>query len=101
LSQNRINKGISLELKHSKEVHKNDKALLVYSKVLRDLGAGQVDLASVHFDKFFGENIIKLFEIKSFAHLGYTQRKRLLLSAGYLSDILGMSCRISVIFDDF
>lgn len=101
MSRKRISKGQSLEEKHSKRIHTKSQPLLIYSKVLRDIGAGQVDMAGVFYEKNFNEKIIKIFEVKSFAYLSHQQRKRLLHSAQFLSGIMGLSCRISVIFDDF
>lgn len=95
LSQIRINKGSTLEKKTSLKVHKSGQALLVHSKVLRDLGAGQIDLARIK------NGVIEVFEVKSFAFISRIQKRRLLRSAEYLSSTFDMSCRISVIFQDF
>jgi len=95
LSQIRIKKGNTLERDASLKVHKKGKALLVHPKVLRDLGAGQIDLARIQ------NGMIEVFEVKSFAAISRIQKRRLLRSAEYLSSIFDLSCRISVIFQDF
>lgn len=99
--RNQSAKGLHLEKKYSKRIHHQSNAVLIHSKVLRGMGAGQVDLAGVFYEKRFKEPVIKIFEVKSFAYLSFSQRMRLLRSAQFISDALKMSCRISVIFDDF
>lgn len=99
--KNNYRKGISKELKTSVREHGKGVPLLVEPKFMRKLGAGQVDLAVITDDRLFNESVCTIFEVKSFAHISFNQRKRLYKSAQILSEVLDMSCRISVIYDDF
>ncbi|EQC51415.1 hypothetical protein [Bacteriovorax sp. DB6_IX] len=101
MSKSRSYKGLKYELTESKRIHREGTPLLIYSKVLRELGAGQVDLAVIKNERNFKEKVIEIFELKSFAYISKSQRRRLYHSAQVLSAYLGLSCRISVIFDEF
>jgi hypothetical protein len=93
---NNYNKGLKLEQKHSLRIHSRGVPLLVEPKILRDLGCGQVDVAS--FEREPRDLVIRIYEIKNSPRLGRAQRSRLDKSAEFLSTIFDMSCYRSVIF---
>ncbi len=92
-SQN-YKKGCQAESKASINLHNKGLPILVEPKVLRDLGAGQVDLCIL--ESLRGHQLISIYEVKSFPEINFKQRKRLLDSAHVLSKIFNLSCRITL-----
>ena len=74
--------GITLELKMSKILHSDTIPLLVSPLLLRERGLGQVDISRISKDR------IEIFEVKSSAIVGYTQKRRLVASSDFLSFVL-------------
>ena len=90
----RYHKGLEAESKASTKLHNKGLPILVEPKVLRDLGAGQVDLCIM--ETLRGHQLISIYEVKCFPEINYKQRKRLLDSAHVLSEIFNLSCRITL-----
>ena len=79
-----MNKGFELEKKYSAIIHQHGIPILMSSLLLREISAGQVDLAMMDYNK----PVISLYEIKSHGHLSYKQKKRLNASAIFIGEIL-------------
>jgi len=79
-----LNKGFALEKKYSAIIHQQGIPVLLSSLLLREIGAGQVDLAMMDYNK----PVVSLYEIKSHGHLSYKQKKRLNDSAIFIGEIL-------------
>lgn len=91
----RVKKGLQFEKEASSKLHLNHvTVVLIYPKVLRDLGSGQVDICLI--ENSFGQPLVKIYEVKKFLELSYRQRMRLLDSAKILSAIFNLSCRIAL-----
>ena len=80
-SKNIYSKGLNLELQASRYYHQKEMALLVSAHLLRHLGAGQIDLATICREK------ITIFEVKSKPFISKNQQARLLTSASLLGEI--------------
>lgn len=89
-----ISKGQSEELAYSRKIHSEAMPLLVSPLILRESGAGQVDLAIL---KKTSQWEVIVYEIKSSGHISFLQYKRLKKSAHYLAMIFDCSARIQVI----
>ena len=85
-------KGRELECAYSKIIHKEGTPLLISPKLLRSLGAGQVDIANII--KKDNLEIINLYEIKSSTPPSKDQIKRLKRSQLYISSILDRNVRL-------
>ena len=79
-----MNKGADLEKKYSAIVHQYGMPVLISSLLLREIGAGQVDLAMMDYHR----PVIYLYEIKSHGHLSYIQKERLKSSSIFIGEIL-------------
>src|SRR5690606_26034357 len=84
---------------HSKKIHQIGIPLLASSKLLRERGLGQIDLARL--EKMKNGFLIHLFEVKS-SEVGEVmllrgQRARLLASLQFLSQVLGYEGKFSVL----
>ena len=77
----RLKKGLSLELEFSRKIHSQGVAVLIDAQILRERGAGQVDLC-----RWF-PHLIEVFEVKSFGVMPPKQYSRLLKSCTFLSQI--------------
>ena len=84
MSASRVNKGFELEKKYSAIVHRCGMPVLLSSLLLREIGAGQVDLAVMEYNR----PVVYLYEIKSHGHLSYNQQKRLKSSSIFVGEIL-------------
>ncbi len=84
-------KGESFEKEVSKRFHRDSTPVLVSSKVLRQFGMGQVDLARIK------NGILEIAEVKYSQRLGARQAKRLLASADYIGKVLGLSVKFNFI----
>ncbi|EQC44336.1 hypothetical protein [Bacteriovorax sp. Seq25_V] len=99
----KFSKGEEFEIRCSLELSKKSNLMayvLISPKYLRKLGAGQVDLCVIEKDKIFGCEL-RIYEVKSFAFLSFSQRNRLNRSATLLSSIFNLPVRISMMFHDF
>ena len=86
--------GLSNELKASKEIHKNGTPILVSHIILREMEAGQIDVAKI--ENIGGEDIIAIYEVKSSWNPGRVQWERLKKSSQILSMVLELSSIIRV-----
>ncbi len=89
-----MNRGEAVELLASAEIHKKGIALLVSPLILRELGAGQIDVARI--EKISCESKISLFEVKSKWSPGKKQWIRLKRSSQFLSMVFNMSSTIQI-----
>lgn len=90
-----MKKGDWNELQWSKYLHQKHIPFLISSKVLREIGAGQIDIAYLsHQDPWRAE----LVEVKSNAYPTKFQWKRLLKSQDYLSKVLEFEINLKVKF---
>lgn len=85
-------KGKILESFYSKKIKPDHIPLLISSKLLRQRGCGQVDLAS--FDP--RRRWAYLYEVKSFGLVNASQKKRLRSSASFVGTLLNSraTCRL-------
>lgn len=85
---NKLNRlGKDQEVWASKDVHAQGIPLLIVPGLLRRLGAGQIDLAVLCLSQK-GEELLKIYEVKSSLRLSEKQRRRLKKSAQLLSQLL-------------
>ncbi len=88
-------RGLRSEMHASKVLHQDQVVpVLIYPKVLRDLGAGQVDICTLEREST--QKIIKIYEVKSSLRISRKQMQRLTSSANLLSSIFNLSCRIAL-----
>jgi hypothetical protein len=90
-----MKKGIWNELQCSKYYHSKNIPFLISSKLLREIGAGQVDIAFLENKKPMR---IQLIEVKSKSFPDHKQWKRLQKSQDYLSRILDCETILKVKF---
>ena len=91
-----MRKGDRLEKSLSVLIHKTYLPVLISSKVLRSLNAGQIDLAGL--SKNNKSWVLNLFEVKSSRYPSKQQWIRLLRSQEYLSKILEIDTKLEVKF---
>lgn len=78
-------KGQKFEQLGAEKLHQQGIPLLISALVLRDLPAGQVDVA--RFLKIKGEVRLEVYELKSGGNLGPVQKKRLKDSCSFLGTV--------------
>ncbi len=89
-----ISKGQKEELNYSLKVHGSDLPLLLSPLILRERGAGQVDLAVLKKSQDWQ---VILYEIKSSGFITRGQYERLRKTASFVSKIFEASTSIRVI----
>lgn len=82
------NSGDQDEAYFSKVLHQKYTPILVSSLVLRQMGAGQIDIAVLT------DQSIHIVEVKSSGRVTWQQIKRLRLSANWLCHLLDQSCQL-------
>ncbi len=92
VSKSTVESGNLFEQEYSKKIHKQNIAILISDRLLRDKNCGQIDLAS------FNGKIITLYEIKRFGVLSHRQSKRIFKSARMLSEYFTCAVGIEYIF---
>jgi hypothetical protein len=96
--KNTFEKGLSFELRYSKDFHKIGVPLLISSNLLRRNNAGQVDISRLR--SFKGEWIVELRELKTNEfNTQRSQYQRLLKAVRLLSEILELRFEFSYVFD--
>ena len=91
-----MRKGDSLEKLLSASIHQTYLPVLISSKILRSLNAGQIDLAGLSKNK--KSWVLSLFEVKSSRYPSKRQWVRLLRAQEYLSKILEIDTKLEVKF---
>jgi len=86
--------GDYVERQASREIHKKGVPLLVSAIILREIGAGQIDLARI--ENIANTKIITIFEVKSKWRPAPGQWQRLKKSSLFLSYIFNISTVIRV-----
>ena len=92
-----MSNGDTFEAQVSKIEHSLNVPLLVSSKLLRRVGAGQIDVASIVRLKD-GKSIINIIEVKENSWISKKQIIRLHRSADYLSKMIGLCSQIKYEF---
>ncbi|MDD4976561.1 MAG: hypothetical protein PHY93_19550 [Bacteriovorax sp.] len=91
-----MRKGDKLEKDFSATLHKSYLPVLVSSKILRSLNAGQIDMAGL--SKKNQSWVLSLFEVKSSQYPSAYQWRRLLRAQDYLSRVLEIDTKLEVKF---
>jgi hypothetical protein len=90
-----MRKGDEIESLQSLFFHKKNLPVLISSKVLREIGAGQVDLAYMQKKDNW---VLTLVEVKASSYPSSKQLQRLRKSQDYLSKVLECETILSVKF---
>lgn len=91
-----MRKGDKLERDYSISIHRSHLPVLVSSKLLRSMNAGQIDLAGL--SKINKSWVLTIFEIKSLHYPSMKQWQRLRRTQDYLSRSLGIDTKLEVKF---
>ncbi len=92
-----MERGLELEIFHSKIIHQKEIPLLISPSLLRSLGLGQIDIASF-VRGAEGEFIIKLYEVKNSVVVKRGQRLRLQLAAEFLAKVFDLNVQLIYLF---
>lgn len=86
------NKGKILEKKLSKSLHFQSTPILISSLLLRELGAGQIDIARIQ--KYKNNKMIELYEVKNSKSPSKIQLNRLKNTQNLISQLL--DCEVTL-----
>ncbi len=92
------NRGNYLEAIFSRKFHKHHTPILISSVILRQFGAGQVDIAIMEKKENYNE--ITLFEVKSSINISKKQILRLKRSAKIVSELLNCGINLKLIIPE-
>lgn len=94
-TSNKIQKGVTLEQKWSHLLHQEGLPFLIQAQLLRQLGAGQIDLARVIKAK--DQWLLEIYEVKNHPFLSGKQRQRLIGSMTFLAQLMGLPVRFGLL----